>query len=290
MFNKVYIVGCGLIGASIGLELVRKQLAREVIGVGRSTANLRIAKRRRAIHRGKRFKTLPEIFQDPELCEAELIVLAMPVVTIEEFLKKIPRWVIAHLRHGAVITDVGSTKKKIVALGTRRIKGPAAFVGAHPIAGTEHSGAAAAVSHLFHDRLTLITPTRRTPRRAQLLIRELWRRLGASVQVLSPERHDALLAETSHLPHMVAFSLIQSLSRDAAGHLIGGGLRDFTRITASDPTMWRDISLHNAHEILRAMRRFEKQWGRLKDALSVRDARQLKRFFAQGNKRRQSLP
>ncbi len=287
-FNQVIIVGTGLIGASLGLNLIKKRLAKEVIGVGRHAANLRTAKRIRAIHTPWQIRKTKDLFASDRLLEADLIVLATPVQTITDFLEMIPAPFIKKMKRGMVITDVGSTKRSIVRLAERRICGPAAFVGGHPIAGTERSGAQAAQADLFKGRVVLLTPTQKTARAAMTKVRSLWRGVGSQVMTLSPAKHDRLLALTSHLPHVVAYSLIHSLSgQTEATQLAGGGLRDFTRIAVSDPTMWRDICLENRDQILKGMDRFEKGWKQLKRALVKKDAQALQRFFQQSRAIRQ---
>lgn len=290
LFNKVFIIGCGLIGASMGLNLVTKRLAKQVVGVGRDPSNLRTAKRRRAIHEAWTIRSTKDLFQSDRLLEADLIILATPARTIGTFLEAIPASFIRRMKRGAVITDVGSTKRSIVRIGERRLQGPVSFVGAHPIAGTERSRAAAAEGDLFRDCITIVTKTKKTSRSAQRKVCALWRSIGSRILILSPQEHDRLLAATSHLPHMVAYSLIQALGQNPqVAKLAGGGLRDFTRIASSDPVMWRDICLENREEILKAMNRYEDKWRFLKKAIKRGDPTVIQRFFERGQQTRKRI-
>lgn len=286
-FDKVLIIGTGLMGASLGMTLVQQRLAKEVVGVGRRAANLRTAKRRRAITHMLPIKRLSDLLNSHHLTDADLIILATPVRTIETFLQGLRPALIKKMKRGAIVTDVGSTKQGIVKLAQRRCKDGVHFVGGHPIAGTEFSGAAAARKDLFHDSVVVLTPSVTTNKVAVTKVRALWKQAGATVKTMSPRDHDHLLAVISHLPHMAAYSLVNTLRRPGhEGGMAAGGFRGTTRIASSDPVMWRDICLDNREELLRAMGRFEKEWQHIKRAIRKRDGVALQKFFTRGKKTR----
>lgn len=291
-FGNVVIIGTGLIGGSVGLNLMSQRLATHVVGIGRSEANLRSARRRKAIHSFQKIRRTDDLFSGSQaicLRNADIILLAMPVQTILEFLRKIPTTLLAQLKRGCVVTDVGSTKASIVRLGTRRLKGTATFIGGHPIAGNERSGAGAAQAELFQDRTVILTPPRGTVAAVQK-VRRLWQVQGARVVVMTPARHDRLLARVSHLPHMVAYTLVNAVSdRNELATLSAGGFRDITRIASSDPRMWQDICLDNRDAIIKAMECFEKEWTRLKRTLKKGDGTALKNYFARAKQKRDQL-
>ena len=288
-FGNVIIVGVGLIGASIGMNLVKRRLADHVVGVGRGRANLNVAKRRRAIHQAWSVKDHRDLFRGARgaaLKEADLIILATPVKTAARILAAFPKRFIAQMKQGAVITDVGSTKRSIMKAAEHRIHGPVHFVGAHPIAGTEQAGAQGADPELFKKCLTILTPGHGTPA-AQRKVKALWRALGSRVLTMPAGQHDRLLSLVSHLPHMNAYSLVQAVGEPKEmAQLVAGGFRDITRIASSDPVMWRDICVDNADEILKAMRHFDEKWRQLKQAIRKKDGRALQRFFESGKRHR----
>ena len=289
LFNNVVIIGTGLIGASVGLNLVTRRMASQVIGVGRSAANLKTARQRKAIHQGLTIRKTAELFSGKGaqvLRAADLILLATPVQTALEFVESIPRELIASLQPGAVMTDVGSTKQSIVKAAIRRIKGPATFIGGHPIAGRSVTGAQAALRDLFKEKAVILTPTKAAPA-ALRKVKRLWELQGARVTTMTAAKHDQLLAHISHLPQMVAYSLVNGIGD--AKELVkfaGSGFRDTTRIAGSDPTMWRDISLDNRAVLLKAMQKFEQEWNELKKALKRGDGKRLTQLFARAKKRR----
>jgi prephenate dehydrogenase len=240
--GKLVIAGVGLIGASFALALRAAGCVRTVVGVGRSRANLDAAQRCGAIDRGV------TVEQDwtREAADADVVLLATPVAQYPALLSALCRM----LGPRTIVTDAGSTKQDVVA-AARATLGDALprFVPAHPIAGSDRSGAVAADAALFRDRQVIVTPLPDTDAGAVALVTSLWQAAGARVAVLTPERHDGVLAAVSHLPHVLAFVLMDVLAgrRDAGALLAhaGSGLRDVTRIAGSSPEMWRDIALAN---------------------------------------------
>ncbi len=277
MFRKAVIIGVGQIGASVGMNLVAKKMAKEVIGVGRDPGNLREALRRKAIHRGvpvAAWRAMP-------LQQNDLIVLATPVRTIRDLLKTMPK--------GPMILDVGSTKSTIVAEASkRRLR----FIGCHPIAGSEIPGAKAAEKDLFRGKVCLVTPSVASSKKDVALVRRLWTRLGARVEIMTPAAHDRVMAAFSHLPHVLAYSLIGFVS---GAPLTGvpkslfaglGSFRSATRVAASSPQMWRDIFIENRNAVLSSLDKWIKEVGVLRRLIARRDAAGLRRYLSRSQKNR----
>ena len=229
MIRKLGIVGVGLIGGSAAMAARRAGFAAEVVGLGRTQENLDTALSRGIVDTASR---------DPEiLADCDLVLLATPVRTLALNAEQI----VGQLRPDTVVTDGGSVKVEVVRdceaiLGSR-------FVGSHPIAGTEDSGAAAADESLFLDAVCVVTPSSETDPAATVLVRQFWEALGMRVVSMDPPSHDRALGVTSHLPHLLAFALagVAAGERTAIGELLGPSFRDMTRIAASSPEMWRDI-------------------------------------------------
>ena len=280
MYNKVVLIGVGLIGSSIGMNLVKKRLAREVIGVGRDPRNLREAVRRRAIHRFVGARFIPPLLAN--LTEKDLVILAGPVKSIIRYLKILPR--------RPLVTDVGSTKRSIVRAATeRRIR----FVGSHPIAGTERSGAEAGEIGLFQGRRCIVTPAASARKKDLQKIRLLWKKMGSETILMSPKTHDRLLAAVSHLPHAVAYTLVKTAAGlipiRALERFSLGGFKDTTRIAASSPLMWRDIFLENRRPVLKAIDRYLLELGRLRSTISDRNSQKLLRILKNPQRIRQKI-
>jgi prephenate dehydrogenase len=259
------IAGVGLMGASLGLAVRKRSLADEVVGFGRGEENLRTAKERGALDRY-------ELEPGRAAEGADLVVLAVPVGAMQPLAAAmVPR-----AARDAVVIDVGSVKRCVVEVLEPLVPPPAAFVGCHPIAGTEQSGAAHASERLLEGRWCILTPTDRTDARALGRVRELWEAVGMRVDLMGAEDHDRLLALVSHLPHVVAWALVGAIEservdgRDPLAYS-GGGLRDTTRIAASQAGMWRDILLANRAEVLRAIERLDGALGRLRRAIEDGD-------------------
>ncbi len=281
-FPNVAILGLGLIGGSIALDLKRLRLAQRVTGYNRSAAARRLALRRKACD---------AVFADPiaAVKEADLVVLATPVRHIPALARQIAR----HLKPGAVVTDVGSTKEQLVRAVNPALRADNPFIGGHPIAGTEHSGMAAALTGLFQGRWWILTPTQdRNHRAAASQLASLWKKLGAKVQTMPPREHDQILGAISHLPHLLAYSLMHaalSYKKGRALRFAGSSFRDVTRITASSAEMWTDISLDNRKTLLAWISTFEKVLKKVKRSLARADVKSLHRFFASAAKARRQL-
>ena len=264
--GKLVVVGVGLSGGSCALALRRAGAVREVVGVGRTRANLETALARGVVDRAR---TLAEDWTR-ECADADLVLVAAPVAQFPSlFAAMAPA-----LGERTVVTDAGSTKQDVIA-AARIGLGPrfAAFVPAHPIAGTEHTGAAAAFPSLFDGRAVILAPVAETSPAAVARVRALWQACGARVSELAPERHDAIFAAVSHLPHVLAFVLVAELAArpDASTCFdhAASGFRDFTRIAGGSPEMWRDIAVANRASLLAEIDAYDKA---LRDARALIDA------------------
>ena len=279
--GNLVIIGVGLIGASFALALKRARVVRHVIGVGRTRRNLALA---------RRLKVIDEAQHDPgrAVRNADLVLLATPVGQMAGVMAAIA----PHLRPQTVVTDGGSTKQDVIACA-RRFLGARfrRFVPAHPIAGTENSGAAAGFAELYRDRSVILTPQPETDTDALRLVQRAWRSCGARVLALDAAEHDRILAAASHLPHVVAFSLVNSLAqRHDAERTFGfsaGGLRDTVRIAGSSPEMWADICMANRDTLLAALDDYEDALEEARGAIERGDADALRRFFARARAARE---
>ena len=242
-FNKVAIIGVGLIGGSMGLALKKRGLARLVVGVGRRRSSLKKAQRKGAIDWGT-------LSLENGVRGADLIILATPVLKIIDFGKRLSGLVAP----GTIITDVGSTKAEVVRILERSLPKGVHFVGGHPMAGSEHRGVEFAQKDLFRGTLTFLTKTKNTNPAALRTVSFLWRTLGAKVEILSPARHDKIVANISHLVHIAACELVNSAKGDL--RYASSGFADTTRIASSDPALWRDIILTNKREIVASLDRY----------------------------------
>lgn len=266
MFNKVAIFGVGLIGGSFALALDRFNGARSIVGVGRSRASLQ-----RALQLG----VIDEIATDAAAAVrgADLVMVTAPVAQTEPILRAIQ----PHLGLRAIVTDAGSTKTDVVAAAQRALGGKfPQFVPAHPIAGKEQSGVEAAEAALYDGKRCILTPVSETAGHCVDAVREMWERCGALVSEMAPEQHDRVFAAVSHLPHLLSFALVAAIAKEDDAALkfahAGGGFRDFTRIAASSPEMWRDICFANKEAILRELDAYEHELTLLRRLIAGDDA------------------
>ena len=274
-FERVAVIGVGLIGGSFAFALKKADACGAVIGAGRNPENLRIALERRAIDAAA--GSAAEAAQD-----ADLVLVAVPVAQIRGVFESIA----PVLRADAIITDAGSTKQDVVAAARATLgKRLARFVPAHPVAGAEHSGAAAAQAGLFEGKRVVLAPLAETAPDALAGAEAAWQACGARLFRMSPEEHDRVFAAVSHLPHLLAYALVRDIaSRENSAQLFGyaaGGFRDFTRIAASDPEMWRDICLANRDALLAELDRYAARLRELRPMIERGDGEALERLFRQ---------
>ncbi len=277
LFRKVTIVGVGMIGASLGLAIKKKSIAKQVVGVARKEATIATAIRQGAIDSGT--QDLKEAVHG-----SDFVILAAPVSAIIESLPVIN----AHAHRGCIVTDVGSSKGLIVDQAQKNLNPNILFVGSHPLAGSEKSGPAHANADLFERSQCIMTPTDKTNRLAKEKVKHFWSQLGANVRFMSPNEHDEILAHISHLPHLLAFALMKAIP-DQFLEYATQGLRDTTRISASDPKMWTDICTSNTKAILKSLDECAKTLGVFRKAIVDGDQQTLLDAFNQAKNHRERI-
>ena len=286
--NKIVIFGVGLIGGSVALALKKTGVAPKIVGVGRNIENLQTA-----INLGVIDEAEADIAK--AVGDANLVLIATPVAQTQKILEAI----IPHLSQSTVVTDAGSTKSDIaqyVMNASKQAKNPehflSQFVGGHPIAGAEKSGVTAAKEDLFIGKNVVLTPNEKTSLEAIKLVRELWQTTGANVSEMTAQTHDQIFAAVSHLPHLLAFALVNNLAnRPNAKQLFNfaaSGFRDFTRIAGSSPEMWRDISLANKTALLNELEAYQAEISALHNLLKNEDSQGLQAMFEHASQARQA--
>jgi prephenate dehydrogenase len=278
--KKLVIFGVGLIGGSLALALKRAKAAPVIVGIGRSGESLKSALDLGVIDAA-------EIDPAKALAGADMVVIAVPVAQTPEVLKTIA----PHLDGKTIVTDVGSTKSDVIQHALAILgKNAAQFVPGHPIAGAEKSGVAAARADLFDGKNVVLTPTENTGPQAIKDVHKLWVAAGARVSEMSASDHDGIFAAVSHLPHLLAFALVDEIaSRPNAAELFAfaaGGFRDFTRIAGSSPEMWRDISLANRESLLSEISAYENELAKLKSLIKTLDGAGLQALFERASRAR----
>jgi len=273
VIDRLCVIGVGLIGGSLARDLKRLGACREVVGCSRNQDNLQ-----RAMDMGVIDSFSTDIAQAAE--GADMVVLAVPLEAMQGVFENLARV----LAPQAVVTDVGSSKCSVIqAAEAVHSAGPPWFVPGHPIAGAEKSGVEASVDGLFVDHRVILTPTAATDADALARVRAMWQRVGAYVIEMEPHHHDQVLAATSHLPHMLAYTLVDVLGRmqDRAEifRYAAGGFRDFTRIASSDPRMWHDVCLANRDAMLGVLEHFSDDLDRLTAAVRHGDGDYLLEVF-----------
>ena len=282
-FNKVAIIGVGLIGGSLALVLKREGLALNIVGIGRGLPNLEAAQKLGIIDSFTR--DIGEGVKD-----ADLVIVAVPVLKIAETIRQAA----AHLKPGCIVTDVGSVKGAVITEVEPLIPEGVHFVPGHPIAGTENSGAEAAFPELYIGRKCILTPTQKTDAGALDAVRRVWEATGARVVVMDAGLHDMILAAVSHLPHMIAYTLVNTVGDiedsgvDALSYS-AGGFKDFTRIASSSPEMWSDICAMNKEQILKTIDAFSRRLESLRELIEKEDLSALKTEFDRAKNLRDSL-
>ena len=269
---RLAVIGVGLIGGSFALALKQARLASHVVGVGRSAANLELARERGIID---------SIADDTAAAAraADLVLVAAPVAQFGRIFSELRQTT-------ALITDAGSTKRDVIAAARAALGARVAqFVPAHPVAGAEQSGAGAAKGDLFRDRRVVLTPLPENSAASVSTVEKAWQACGARITRLDADEHDAVLAAVSHLPHLLAYALVHDIAgRDNAGQLFSyaaGGFRDFTRIASSHPEMWRDICIANRDQLLSELGKYGSKLAVMQKLLDAGDGAGLEKVFAQ---------
>lgn len=271
LVNQLTIVGLGLIGGSLAKACRAKGLMRYMVGVDQDPATLEQA---------RDIVDLATASLAKGIADSDLVMVATPPASILPVIKEMS----LYLKKGAMISDVGSVKAPIVAEAMELLSPDNPFVGGHPIAGTEKAGFGASFAELFQGQLCILTPTAKTDDSAFRRVKELWEHLGSRVAIMEPQEHDRIFALVSHLPHLVAYALVTMVGQcQAAGGNIfaysGGGLRDFTRLAASHPVMWRDICLLNDKYLLETLDSFQLALEDIRLGLERKDGQALQTLF-----------
>ncbi|TIS48739.1 MAG: prephenate/arogenate dehydrogenase family protein [Mesorhizobium sp.] len=284
MFEKIALVGIGLIGSSLARVIRREGLARHIAIATRSKATL---KRAEELGLGDSYTTeAKEAARD-----ADLVIISVPVGSSGEVAAEIA----PALKKGAILTDVGSTKASVIAQIEPHVPDGVHFIPGHPLAGTEKSGPDAGFADLFDNRWCIFTPLPCTDPEALEKLSEFWRRCGSNIDTMDPQHHDMTLAIVSHLPHIIAYNIVgtaddlESVTKTEVIKYSASGFRDFTRLAASDPTMWRDVCLHNKDAILEMLARFSEDLASLQRAIRWGDGEKLFDLFTRTRAIRRSI-
>ena len=284
MFQRVALIGIGLIGSSLAHAMRRKNLAADITGYARSEAT-----RAKALELGLVDKIFPTAAE--AVAGADLVIFCSPVGTYGALAAEIA----PALKPGAILTDVGSVKGAVVRDMGPHVPESVHFIPGHPIAGTEQSGPESGFAELFINRWCILTPLPGADPAAVERLAEFWRACGSNVETMSPEHHDLVLAITSHLPHLIAYNIVSTaadLEEVTSSEVIkysAGGFRDFTRIAASDPTMWRDVFLNNKDAVLEMLGRFSEDLSALQRAIRWGDGDTLFNIFTRSRQIRRSI-
>lgn len=278
--KKLVIFGVGLIGGSVALALKKQHPALHIIGVGRHLSHLQTALSLGIINEA--CADIAKAMQD-----ADVVLIAAPVAQTQAILKSI----VPHLTSKTVVTDVGSTKSDVL-LSAKTILGDQyqQFIGAHPIAGAEKSGAAAAMIDLYQGKNVVLTPTAETPDWVKQTVEQLWQDCGANIHIMEAAAHDEIFASVSHLPHILAFALVEDIANHANAeqlfYFAASGFRDFTRIAGSHPEMWRDISLANQAALLTALDTYLSTLNTMRTLLAQKDGAGLMALYERASQAR----
>ena len=284
MFKKVCIIGCGLIGSSIARAIKKNNLASLVVSSNRSDkTNKKIIKLNIVDEAGSDTKKIVK--------NSDLIIIATPLSSYKSVILKIK----SSIKNGAILTDVGSVKKKVIHLIEKNIPKNISWISSHPIAGTEESGAESGFSELFKNRWCILTPSKQSNKQDIKLLETFWKKLGSKVDIMDAKQHDYVLSITSHIPHLIAYNIVnttlnvQDKKESDIIKYSAGGLRDFTRIAASNPIMWRDIFIQNKKNTSKMIDDFIANLKDLKEAIENEDRNKLEEIFSKTKKIRKEI-
>jgi cyclohexadieny/prephenate dehydrogenase len=284
MFKKVCIIGCGLIGSSLARAIKKNNLAEKIVSSNRSeSVNNKVLE----------LKIVDDSSVDTNkmVIDSDLIVIATPLSSYEEVILKIKD----SLKSGAILTDVGSVKENIINLIEKNIPENISWIPSHPIAGTEDSGPESGFAELFKNRWCILTPSKKVKKKDINFLQTFWEKIGSKVDTMEATQHDYILSITSHLPHLIAYNLVntsldtQDKTKTGIVKYSAGGLRDFTRIAASNPIMWRDIFIQNKKNTSKMIDKFIENLEELKEAISNEDGKKLENIFTKTKKIRKDI-
>ena len=274
LFGTVAIIGIGLIGSSIARGIKKYNIANKVVGYAKT-----LKTRKKAMDLGY----MDQVFDSASdaIQNANLVILCVPVGANRDIMIEISD----NLSEGTILTDVGSVKAEVIKQLHDIVPDRVSFVPAHPIAGTEFSGPESGFAELFDNKWCVLTPYEKCRKQDVEKVKNFWERLGMNVDEMSPEYHDLVLAITSHIPHLIAYNIVGTatnlaeITRREVTKYAAGGFRDFTRITSSDPIMWRDIFLNNQEAVLEMLDKFSDDLSSLREAIKKKDGQELQKYF-----------
>jgi len=284
MFKKICIIGCGLIGSSLARAIKKNNLAEKIVSSNRSDAvNKKVIE----------LKIVDDSSSDTKKMAdgSDLVVIATPLSSYEDVISKIKN----SLKNGVILTDVGSVKENIINLVEKNIPENISWIPSHPIAGTEESGPEAGFSELFQNRWCILTPSKKAKEKDINLLQTFWDKIGSKVDIMKAKQHDYILSITSHMPHLIAYNIvhtslnIQNEKESTIVKYSAGGLRDFTRIAASNPIMWRDVFIENKKNTSKMIDQFIKNLEDLKKAIENEDGKKLEQIFTKTKKIRKDI-
>ena len=284
MFKKICIIGCGLIGSSLARAIKKNNLAEKIVSSNRSDAvNKKVIE----------LKIVDDSSSDTKKMAdgSDLVVIATPLSSYEDVISKIKN----SLKDGVILTDVGSVKENIINLIEKNIPESISWIPSHPIAGTEESGPEAGFSELFQNRWCILTPSKKAKEKDINLLQTFWEKVGSKVDIMQAKQHDYILSITSHIPHLIAYNIVntslnvQNEKESTIVKYSAGGLRDFTRIAASNPIMWRDVFIQNKKNTSKMIDQFIKNLEDLKKAIENEDGKKLEQIFTKTKKIRKDI-
>ena len=284
MFKKICIIGCGLIGSSLARAVKKNNLSKKIVSSNRSNIlNKKVVE----------LKIVDDSSSDTAkmVKDSDLIVIATPLSSYKSVILKIKN----SLKNGSILTDVGSVKNKVVPLVQKNIPKGVSWIPSHPIAGTEESGPESGFANLFKNRWCIITPSGQAKAKDVKLLKNFWKKIGSKIDVMSTKQHDYILSITSHIPHLMAYNIVNTtlkIKKKKEQDVIkysAGGLRDFTRIAASNPIMWRDIFIENRENASKMIDEFVANLQDLKKAIKNKDEKKLEKVFTKTKKIRKEI-
>ena len=283
MFNKISIIGCGLIGSSILRAVEEKKLATKISAYDKSSKVIDFLKKNFSVEISS---NISDVVKD-----SDLVVIASPLSSYKEILLSIH----TSLKENVILTDTGSAKKEVNKIISNLNLKNVNWIASHPIAGTEYSGPEAGFASLFKNRWCIISADKKVAEDKIKSLENFWSKLGSKTKLMTFEDHDYVLSLTSHLPHAVAYSIVKTAInkedkfKDDVIQYSAGGLRDFTRIAASDPLMWKDIFIDNSENILKVLDNYSKNLNEIKDAIKNKDSKKLLEIFSSTKKVRKEI-